>query len=138
MQFKVHFRTLVFAFYYKCVTIKSTINVIFNYFHSYSNAVFNLHLTKKTHYCDMSTVNTPNEHSSTSIGKSVGIVTTTRVQHATPAASYAHSASRKWYSDADMPESAKKDGCTDISAQLLNNTDIDVRARASSNRFTLL
>ncbi|KAF7647261.1 hypothetical protein LDENG_00174930 [Lucifuga dentata] len=59
-------------------------------------------------------------------GKSVGIVTTTRVQHATPAASYAHSASRKWYSDADLPESAKKNGCTDIASQLLNNTDIDV------------
>ncbi|KAK5868231.1 hypothetical protein PBY51_009263 [Eleginops maclovinus] len=41
-------------------------------------------------------------------GKSVGIVTTTRVQHATPATSYAHSASRKWYSDADMPEAAKR------------------------------
>lgn len=61
------------------------------------------------------------------IGKSVGIVTTTRVQHATPATSYAHSASRKWYSDADMPDSAKKDGCTDIASQLLKNTDIDVR-----------
>ncbi|KAM4628406.1 alkaline phosphatase, tissue-nonspecific isozyme [Polymixia lowei] len=59
-------------------------------------------------------------------GKSVGIVTTTRVQHATPAATYAHSASRKWYSDADMPASAKRDGCTDIASQLLNNTDIDV------------
>ncbi|KAK1900677.1 Alkaline phosphatase tissue-nonspecific isozyme [Dissostichus eleginoides] len=59
-------------------------------------------------------------------GKSVGIVTTTRVQHATPATSYAHSASRKWYSDADMPEAAKKDGCTDIASQLLKNTDIDV------------
>ncbi|XP_030008213.1 alkaline phosphatase, tissue-nonspecific isozyme [Sphaeramia orbicularis] len=59
-------------------------------------------------------------------GKSVGIVTTTRVQHATPAATYAHSASRKWYSDADMPASAKKEGCTDIASQLLNNTDIDV------------
>ncbi|KAF3848127.1 hypothetical protein F7725_021155 [Dissostichus mawsoni] len=58
-------------------------------------------------------------------GKSVGIVTTTRVQHATPATSYAHSASRKWYSDADMPEAAKKDGCTDIASQLLKNTDID-------------
>lgn len=66
----------------------------------------------------------------------MGIVTTTRVQHATPAASYAHSASRKWYSDADVPESAKKEGCTDISSQLLNNTDIDVRARTSSNHFT--
>ncbi|CAB1348109.1 unnamed protein product [Coregonus sp. 'balchen'] len=59
-------------------------------------------------------------------GKSVGIVTTTRVQHATPAATYAHSASRKWYSDADVPASAKKEGCTDIASQLLNNTDIDV------------
>ncbi|KAG7478921.1 alkaline phosphatase-like [Solea senegalensis] len=59
-------------------------------------------------------------------GKSVGIVTTTRVQHATPAASYAHSVSRKWYSDADMPDAAKRDGCTDISSQLLKNTDIDV------------
>ncbi|XP_046891984.1 alkaline phosphatase, tissue-nonspecific isozyme [Hypomesus transpacificus] len=59
-------------------------------------------------------------------GKSVGIVTTTRVQHATPAATYAHSASRKWYSDADMPAAAKKDGCLDIASQLLNNTDIDV------------
>ncbi|XP_042564588.1 alkaline phosphatase, tissue-nonspecific isozyme isoform X2 [Clupea harengus] len=59
-------------------------------------------------------------------GKSVGIVTTTRVQHATPAASYAHSASRKWYSDSDLPPGAKLGGCTDIASQLLNNTDIDV------------
>uniref|UniRef100_A0A3B4A6W3 Alkaline phosphatase n=1 Tax=Periophthalmus magnuspinnatus TaxID=409849 RepID=A0A3B4A6W3_9GOBI len=59
-------------------------------------------------------------------GKSVGVVTTTRVQHATPATTYAHSASRKWYSDADLPASAKRDGCTDIAAQLINNTDIDV------------
>lgn len=60
------------------------------------------------------------------LGKSVGIVTTTRVQHATPATSYAHSASRKWYSDADLPESAKRDGCTDIASQLIKNVDIDV------------
>ncbi|KAJ4936069.1 hypothetical protein JOQ06_017593 [Pogonophryne albipinna] len=57
---------------------------------------------------------------------SVGIVTATRVQHATPATSYAHSASRKWYSEGDMPEAAKKDGCTDIASQMLKNTDIDV------------
>lgn len=67
------------------------------------------------------------------VGKSVGIVTTTRVQHATPASSYAHSASRKWYSDADMPESAKRDNCTDIASQLLKNTDIDVRFRLPFN-----
>ncbi|CAB1349175.1 unnamed protein product [Coregonus sp. 'balchen'] len=129
-------------------------------------------------------------------GKSVGIVTTTRVQHATPAATYAHSASRrwysdadvpagsgtatqtcqqevvqrcrrasrkwysdadvpagggtamqtcqqevvqrcrrasrKWYSDADVPASAKKEGCTDITSQLLNNTDIDVSSQNPS------
>ncbi|XP_062408036.1 alkaline phosphatase, tissue-nonspecific isozyme [Sardina pilchardus] len=59
-------------------------------------------------------------------GKSVGIVTTTRVQHATPAASYAHSASRTWYSDADLPPAAKKGNCSDIASQLLYNTDIDV------------
>ncbi|XP_067307996.1 alkaline phosphatase, tissue-nonspecific isozyme [Pseudorasbora parva] len=59
-------------------------------------------------------------------GKSVGIVTTTRVQHATPAASYAHSASRTWYSDADLPASAVTGGCMDIASQLLRNTDIDV------------
>ncbi|XP_030600173.1 alkaline phosphatase, tissue-nonspecific isozyme [Archocentrus centrarchus] len=40
--------------------------------------------------------------------------------------SCAHSASRKWYSDADMPDSAKKEGCKDIAFQLINNTDIDV------------
>lgn len=62
-------------------------------------------------------------------GKSVGIVTTTRVQHATPATSYAHSASRKWYSDADLPAAAKKGNCTDIAAQLIENVDIDVRLR---------
>ncbi|XP_043975547.1 alkaline phosphatase, tissue-nonspecific isozyme isoform X1 [Gambusia affinis] len=59
-------------------------------------------------------------------GKSVGIVTTTRVQHATPAAAYAHSASRKWYSDADMPDAAQRDNCTDIASQLIKNIDIDV------------
>lgn len=59
-------------------------------------------------------------------GKSVGIVTTTRVQHATPAASFAHSASRTWYSDADLPASAATEGCVDIATQLLHNIDIDV------------
>ncbi|XP_063060386.1 alkaline phosphatase, tissue-nonspecific isozyme [Engraulis encrasicolus] len=59
-------------------------------------------------------------------GKSVGVVTTTRVQHATPAASYAHSASRTWYSDSDLPPNAQSQGCNDISHQLLHNTDIDV------------
>ncbi|NWS19872.1 PPBN protein, partial [Pachyramphus minor] len=59
-------------------------------------------------------------------GKSVGIVTTTRVQHASPAAAYAHSASRSWYADANMPKEALRDGCKDIAYQLVHNTDINV------------
>ncbi|XP_033372658.1 intestinal-type alkaline phosphatase-like [Parus major] len=59
-------------------------------------------------------------------GKSVGIVTTTRVQHASPGAAYAHSASRSWYADANMPKEALRDGCKDIAHQLIHNTDINV------------
>uniref|UniRef100_A0A5G2QFR6 alkaline phosphatase n=1 Tax=Sus scrofa TaxID=9823 RepID=A0A5G2QFR6_PIG len=59
-------------------------------------------------------------------GKSVGVVTTTRVQHASPAGAYAHTVNRNWYSDADLPAEAKKNGCQDISTQLVYNMDIDV------------
>ncbi|XP_041060930.1 intestinal-type alkaline phosphatase-like [Carcharodon carcharias] len=59
-------------------------------------------------------------------GKSVGIVTTTRVQHASPAGTYAHVADRNWYSDANLPADAIKDGCKDIAFQLINNVEIDV------------
>ncbi|XP_069053405.1 intestinal-type alkaline phosphatase 1-like [Lepisosteus oculatus] len=65
-------------------------------------------------------------HRAKAQGKSVGIVTTTRVQHASPAASYAHSVSRSWYSDADLSSSALRDGCKDLATQLVFNTDIDV------------
>ncbi|XP_030181616.1 intestinal-type alkaline phosphatase [Lynx canadensis] len=59
-------------------------------------------------------------------GKSVGVVTTTRVQHASPAGTYAHVVNRNWYSDADMPAKARKEGCQDIAQQLISNVDIDV------------
>lgn len=65
-------------------------------------------------------------HRARMAGKSVGIVTTTRVQHASPAAAYAHSANRGWYSDSDLPPDAVKDGCRDIAYQLVHNTDINV------------
>ena len=47
----------------------------------------------------------------------VGIVTTTRVTHATPAAMYAHSAHRDWECDSSMPTTASK--CKDIGSQLI-------------------
>lgn len=59
-------------------------------------------------------------------GKSVGIVTTTRVQHASPAGSYAHTANREWYSDADLTSEAVQNGCHDIAYQLVYNTEINV------------
>ncbi|KAL0605190.1 Alkaline phosphatase, tissue-nonspecific isozyme [Plecturocebus cupreus] len=60
-------------------------------------------------------------------GKSVGIVTTTRVNHATPSAAYAHSADRDWYSDNEMPPEALSQGCKDIAYQLMHNIrDIEV------------
>lgn len=48
-------------------------------------------------------------------GKSTGIVTTTRITHATPAAAYAQSASRYWESNENTPK-----GCDDIALQLVH------------------
>lgn len=68
-------------------------------------------------------------------GKSVGVVTTTRVQHASPAGTYAHTVNRNWYSDTDMPAQAKKEGCQDIAMQLIYNMDIDVRREGQGARL---
>ncbi|NXN98216.1 PPBI phosphatase, partial [Rhinopomastus cyanomelas] len=59
-------------------------------------------------------------------GKAVGIVTTTRVQHASPSGTYAHVVNRNWYADASMPEDALTQGCKDIAWQLVHNVDINV------------
>ena len=52
-------------------------------------------------------------------GMATGVVTTARITHATPAATYAHSPERGWESDFDMPAAARQQGCKDIAAQLL-------------------
>ena len=57
----------------------------------------------------------------------MGVVTTTRVQHASPAGAYAHTVNRNWYSDADLSADAQTYGCQDIATQLVYNMDIDVR-----------
>lgn len=64
-------------------------------------------------------------------------MTTTRVQHASPAASYAHSVSRTWYSDSDLPVSAIEQGCVDIATQLVTNVDIDV-CNKKKNMLTIV
>ncbi|OAD61884.1 Intestinal-type alkaline phosphatase 1 [Eufriesea mexicana] len=53
-------------------------------------------------------------------GKSTGLVTTTRVTHATPAALYAHTASRYWEDDGKVPSGART-SCKDIARQLLED-----------------
>ena len=52
-------------------------------------------------------------------GMATGVVTTTRITHATPAACYAHSPDRDWESDADQPDAANEAGFPDIARQLI-------------------
>ena len=53
-------------------------------------------------------------------GMSTGIVSTARITHATPAATYAKSVNRDWENNAVMPEAALAAGCVDIATQLVN------------------
>ena len=52
-------------------------------------------------------------------GRATGVVTTTRVTHATPASTYAHAAHRSWEADVDRPAGAE--ACPDIAAQLVDS-----------------
>lgn len=54
------------------------------------------------------------------LGKATGLVTTTRVTHATPAAMYAHSPSRYWENDIKVPLQHRK-LCKDIARQLIED-----------------
>jgi len=53
-------------------------------------------------------------------GKSTGIISTARITHATPAATYAKSADRNWEDISDMPTEAVEAGCKDIASQLID------------------
>ena len=53
-------------------------------------------------------------------GKSTGVISTARITHATPAATYAKSADRNWEDISDMPTEAVDAGCEDIASQLVN------------------
>ncbi len=53
-------------------------------------------------------------------GMATGIVTTARLTHATPAATYAHSPDRDWEDVSDMPASAIAQGCMDIADQFVH------------------
>jgi alkaline phosphatase len=74
-------------------------------------------------------------------GKATGVVTTTRLTHATPAACYAHTADRDWESDKDIFD-RKKDaydaGFPDIARQLIefpHGDGIDVAMGGGRQKF---
>jgi alkaline phosphatase len=52
-------------------------------------------------------------------GLATGIVTTTTITHATPAACYAHSPDRGWESDARLSDAARADGFPDLARQFV-------------------
>ena len=52
-------------------------------------------------------------------GLAVGVVTTTRITHATPATVYARTPERDWESDRYLPSAAAALGCADIATQLI-------------------
>lgn len=54
-------------------------------------------------------------------GRSTGIVSTARITHATPAATYAHTSNRDWEANANLPAAAVTGGVKDIAAQMIDN-----------------
>ncbi|MBA6290314.1 alkaline phosphatase [Colwellia sp. MB3u-4] len=63
-------------------------------------------------------------------GKSTGIISTARITHATPAATYAKSAERNWEDNSDMPAAVVAAGCVDIASQLISFEN-DMQSRFS-------
>lgn len=62
------------------------------------------------------------------VGKSTGIISTARITHATPAATYAKSAERGWEDISDMEQINVDQGCKDIADQLVNfETNLEAR-----------
>ena len=53
-------------------------------------------------------------------GLATGVVSTARVTHATPGATFSHTPERDWEVDTGMPAAARAAGCEDIAAQFLS------------------
>lgn len=56
-------------------------------------------------------------------GKAVGVVTTTRITHATPAGMYARTAERDWEDDSGIDPADWERGCRDVAWQLVHAED---------------
>jgi len=67
--------------------------------------------------------------------KSVGIISTARLTHATPAAMYSHSASRRIEANKDLKAPFDYKGCKSISQQLVES-DVDLALGGGRKEFT--
>jgi alkaline phosphatase len=72
-------------------------------------------------------------------GLSTGVVTTSRLTHATPAACYAHSPDRNWEMDSLLPEKIREANFPDIARQLIEFPDGDgLEVALGGGRFQFL
>ena len=73
------------------------------------------------------------------IGKRTGVVSTSRITHATPAAAYAHMPYRSWeYNLEDDEEEKLQQGCRDVAYQLVHGEtgkNINVRDHDCISKF---
>lgn len=68
-------------------------------------------------------------------GMRLGLVSTARLTHATPAAAYAHSSERNWEHDGELNDFARDEGCQDIAAQFVEGNMIDVALGGGRRAF---
>ncbi|MGO4551795.1 alkaline phosphatase [Lysobacter sp. 2RAF19] len=74
-----------------------------------------------------------------SAGLSTGVVTTTRLTHATPASVFAHGPDRNWEDDSYLPAAKAAAGCRDLAAQFVDfdfGDGIDIALAGGRAKFT--
>lgn len=54
-------------------------------------------------------------------GAATGVISTARLTHATPGATYAKTPNRDWEDDAELSDDARAEGCADIASQFLTH-----------------
>ncbi|NNE57856.1 MAG: alkaline phosphatase [Hellea sp.] len=70
-------------------------------------------------------------------GKSVGIISTARITHATPAAVFGYADSRDWEADKDIPEKVIDYGCQSLAAQLVDaDTPVNLALGGGAKEFS--
>jgi len=69
------------------------------------------------------------------VNMSVGVISTARITHATPAAMFGHAVDRDWESDADVDPRAAQVGCKGLAEQLIQS-DVDLALGGGAKEFS--